>query len=86
MATVNLALLFALTAFSGSAIAGPMMVLIMSATGMPSWVGNCLWASSRPSLISSRAWLGVAKLCRGHEFAEARCVSLLRRLRGGEQH
>ena len=43
MATVNLALLFALTTSSGSSIAGPMMVLIMSATGMPSWVGKCLW-------------------------------------------
>jgi hypothetical protein len=52
-ATVNLALLLAPTAFSSPSIAGPMMVLIISAKGMPSWVGNCFWASSRHCECSS---------------------------------
>src|ERR1700739_951620 len=52
-ATANLVLLLAPTAFLSSATAGSMLALFMSATGMPSWAGNCFSASSKPFAISS---------------------------------
>jgi hypothetical protein len=79
-ATANLVLLLAPTAFISSSTAGSILALIMSATGMPSWVGNSLQAfrdlvnfigREIPVILFAREpQLGMAKLRRGHEFAK----------------
>jgi|HubBroStandDraft_4_1064222.scaffolds.fasta_scaffold317708_2 hypothetical protein len=94
MATVNLTLLFALTAFSSSSIAGPMMVLIIgdrnAVVGRKLPLGVLqtfldlvnLMGSEVPVVhFAGEPQLGVAKLCRGRRAPVRKAPSPIARRR-----
>jgi hypothetical protein len=98
-ATVNLSLLFAVTAFSSSTIRGSMMVFIISATGMPKgWMQSSGLVQAFPDLVdlvssevpvtfsAGKPQLGVAKLCGCHKFTKAWFVAFICRLCSCERY